>query len=1037
MARKNINILQVNICGLSVRSTLALDCYINDRDADLVCLSETKGEPPFGHFRNYQYLASSPNTRNDRRGGVAILAKDNIRVSRIAPLERDNVDVVFASLAVGGTRLLVCSVYSPPCQSSQLCKVLEVIENANSLLNTYCCAGLVIIGDLNARHSRWGDKICNPAGLTVSDFLDKHSLMALSFIKENTFVCAEGGSVIDLVMISYGLSNLFVNQYLDTEIELFTGAPNRGHLPVWTTIALGHRPDECMRQVPDFGKTKWDKFSARLERDCEGLLRGAALSAETLWVQIKESMLHAKAESTPLKRRSSHSKPYWTPELSTLSLDVRTARRAFKYRSTFLNRERLDLAKEVFSYELNEAKKSFLSEQARALDSDTNFWKTFRRTFYPRTNNSMGDLRVDCNTVLVSDDNKANALYEEIFLGKHLERAVFDSSWKDKVDTDLHNHWSGATYMPEDDLNIPITLDEIYRAITKTKAANKSADNDGIHPLMLTQSGPSFRRILVCLFNQVLISGKWMWPTADVIFIRKVGKDASSLGGYRPISITSYVGKLLERVLERRIRVKAENDGLIPESQHGFRAGRSTGSYLFKLIGSIDHHVRLKHNVAGVFVDMQKAFDSVWHSGLLFKLKSLGINNLMLKLIGSFLDREVRLHVNNYVSEPKSCRVGLPQGSVLSPLLFALFIDDMLAGCKGLALQFADDSTLLSWSTTESELQLICQHDCDAISKWLAKWRMKANCAKSQLVCFRGNLDPLTLSGDTINPTNSSEVLGMVIDSHLSFKDQKAKADRILCTKWNMVLPFLYSGLSAQTARSILTKVILPKAFYNAHIWDTKDTLTVYKQLKSLLRAPFFPPIEMLNNLSGVLPMKLQHMANRLGLARQLVGINDDTLWSCDRSFLVTNTVHLIRKIKQMRLITREEVYKSDLTKSKIKSHINREWERQWTKFRLYHNGTGLIDIMDYPVKPLDLRLTPKLLGSICAAMTGHTRLQCHLYRIGMTFTPLCICLGGDESVFHHVFECALYKQSRLTTKPTTNNIDSIVEYLRDTGCKP
>ena len=1038
MHKKQLDILQVNICGLSTRSIMALDQYLNERNADVVCLSETKGDPPQGQFANYKYLARSQIDSTSRQGGVAILVKHSIMVNRISSIERDDVDVVVAVVVVGGTRLMLCSVYSPPSQGRKLRQVLDILEKSNSMLQEYGCLGIVIIGDINARHSRWGDRICNTAGLAVSEFMSKHSLMPLTFINENTYVCTEGGSLIDIVVVSAGLGHLFTNQYLDHDVELFTGAPSRGHLPVWTTVALGYNDKEKPKQINDFKRTDWDRYCALLEQESSSLLDNNTLDAESLWSGVRDILLRAKRETTPLKGVSTHSKPYWTPSLSILSKAVRTARRAFKYRSTFRNREQLDQAKERFSEALNEAKNTFLTEQAHALDSDQNFWKTFRRAFYPRISKGVGDIRVDNTTVLVSNEDKARALYEEIFLGQHLDSATFDSSWKDEVEACLSSTSSDGTYIPEDDLNIPITLDEINSAVEKTKASHKSADNDGIHPMMLKRAGPLFRILLVRLFNNVLNGGKWMWPTADVIFLRKPGKDWSSLGGYRPISITSYVGKLLERVLEHRLRVRAEGAGLLPDSQHGFRAGRSTASYLFKLIGHVDHHVRSKYQVAGVFVDMQKAFDSVWHNGLLFKLKSFGINNNILRLISSFLNRQVKLHVNSHVSEALKCQVGLPQGSVLSPLLFAMFIGDMLAGSNGIALQFADDSTLLSWSKSDADLQLKCQHNCDLLSNWLLKWRMKANCGKTETVCFKGNLDPLRLSGDLICQTKQSKVLGLIVDESLSFKDQKAHANATLTTKWNMLLPFLNNGLSAQTARTILTMVILPKAFYNSHIWDTKDTLSVYSQLKSLLRAPFYPPSEMLHNLSGVPPIRIQHMTGRLGLARQLLTMNDCTLWSCERSILVANTQSLIRKVMQRRVLCQQEVARSDISRSKVGAFVDREWERQWGKFRTYHNGTGLINLMDYPAQELNLRLAPRLLSSLCAVMTGHTRLQCHLYTLGLTFTPTCVCLGGDETVWHHIFECTLHGRARGMTRPRVDDLQlqSIIAFLEASGCE-
>ena len=135
--------------------------------------------------------------------------------------------------------------------------------------------------------------------------------------------------------------------------------------------------------------------------------------------------------------------------------------------------------------------------------------------------------------------------------------------------------------------------------------------------------------------------------------------------------------------------------------------------------------------VAGIFLDLQKAFDSAWHQGMIYRPHEMGIQGNILKLIHSFLrDRKISIMVNFYSSQERACNIGLPQGSVLSPLLFIVYIRDMLDKTTGLPLQFADDCTILSWAGSNTALYEIQQrnqqHICQA-KKMANKGKLQQN----------------------------------------------------------------------------------------------------------------------------------------------------------------------------------------------------------------------------------------------------------------------------------------------------------------------
>lgn len=181
-------------------------------------------------------------------------------------------------------------------------------------------------------------------------------------------------------------------------------------------------------------------------------------------------------------------------------------------------------------------------------------------------------------------------------------------------------------------------------------------------------------------------------------------------GAYRPICISSYIGKVLEKILEKRLRKHCETYGILDDPQEGFCPKRSTTRYLFKLLANLEDAEKKKLISMVLLLDFQKAFYSVWIPGLISKLYNYGVTGKFLSLINSFLCiRFVCIKINGTVGDfKKICfLIGLPQGSVLSPLLFIIYIAEMLQNFHNClhnrtsshniiskAYKFADDGTV-------------------------------------------------------------------------------------------------------------------------------------------------------------------------------------------------------------------------------------------------------------------------------------------------------------------------------------------------------
>ena len=268
---------------------------------------------------------------------------------------------------------------------------------------------------------------------------------------------------------------------------------------------------------------------------------------------------------------------------------------------------------------------------------------------------------------------------------------------------------------------------EIIRGLNPGKASGP----DGISAKMLIISDQSVVLPLNIIFTNAIAKGLYpdIWKLANVTPIHKKG-DKQNIKNYRPISLLPICGKMFEKIIFKNLYNFLIANNLITKNQSGFRPGDSTVNQLLyfidEVITSFDSLDSLE--TRAIFLDISKAFDKVWHDGLIFKLEQNGISGPLIKLLANYLtNREQRVVVNGSCSEFLPIESGVPQGSVLGPLLFLVYINDLETNIKSKIKFFADDtmlfSTVLDPSTTASELN----EDLECIRNWAYQWKMLFN----------------------------------------------------------------------------------------------------------------------------------------------------------------------------------------------------------------------------------------------------------------------------------------------------------------------
>jgi ribonuclease HI len=297
---------------------------------------------------------------------------------------------------------------------------------------------------------------------------------------------------------------------------------------------------------------------------------------------------------------------------------------------------------------------------------------------------------------------------------------------------------------------------------------------------MLKELPDEALEILLKLYNKIYLTGRLPddWKHAIIIPLSKPSKEKSDPNSYRPISLTSCVCKLMEKLVNNRLTYYIESNNLFTNAQTGFRKGRSTLDQIVKLHDTIHKFNKVKGATVGVFLDFEKAYDMVWRSGLLYKVKQMGIVGNMFAFIENFVkDRTFQVQVGGELSDIETLKNGVPQGSIISPTLFLIMINDMTVNVPGVELSlFADDSATYKSGKNIKALTKDIQLSLDNIVNWCDKWGFKISTEKSCGVIFTNkvkskNSIKLKIKGKELKMEPKVKFLGMIFDARLTWSD--------------------------------------------------------------------------------------------------------------------------------------------------------------------------------------------------------------------------------------------------------------------------
>jgi hypothetical protein len=373
--------------------------------------------------------------------------------------------------------------------------------------------------------------------------------------------------------------------------------------------------------------------------------------------------------------------------------------------------------------------------------------------------------------------------------------------------------------------SITISEEDVTKQL-KQLNPNKSMGPDGLHPRVLREASGALSKPLTYIFNKSLEISTLPteWKNATVTAIFKKG-DRQDPGNYRPISLTSIPCKMLEQLIRKEIIEHMNRNRLFTDCQFGFRAKKST---TLQLLYAVEEWIETIDNggtVDACYLDLQKAFDSVPHRRLIKKIHSYGISGKLLQWIQEFLTgRTQTIAVNGVTAPAEPVKSGVPQGSVLGPVLFILYINDMPLNTRSQMLLYADDAKLYNQISSEDDKKQL-QEDINSLHHWSRKWLLNFHPQKCKVMRLGSRTTPTFCytmptydATEDLQWTKCEKDLGVMIDDSLNFNQEiQTRAKKANTIVGIIRRSFLH--LTEENFKILYKSLVRPHLEYAAPVW--------------------------------------------------------------------------------------------------------------------------------------------------------------------------------------------------------------------------
>jgi len=847
----SLEVIQLNCNGISKKIT-ELKIFLYTNKPDIMCLCETWLKIKEPRFIGYKAIWCHRVAA--ARGGLGILVREDIsfKYKNLIPYPGGQLEWQCIEISTSQGPIEIMSIYNPNKDIS----VNEFYSYFSQLGHS-----AIAIGDFNAHSPTWDPR--NRLNITGTSLETVTEIVDMSVLNDGiiTYIDNRTGtaSCLDLCVVSQNLR-------LVGSMER-VGDIGSDHFPVKSTFGIKISKSNLKSSRKwKVAQADWSKYAERLTENKEmpplDILPASAEEHNRILTSKIIDAANASIPRTTGEKKFNFSTPWWDKTCSeAVALRKSAKRKLWKCPSP----------ENLINYKKHEAKARLIKNKKRKSS-----WQTFVTSLSSTTTTktvwnkikSIGGMHIPqnfpINGIPTSDDEAKSNAFLQHFTRQNDTVHADDADVEEVVD---------EISRLETFCSKPLQHHELVLAIRHLK--NTAPGIDDVMNIFIKKLPDKYLYELLNLYNVSWATGQVPidWKVGVVCPIPKPGKDPNQTNGYRPITMLSVIGKLMERIILRRMEYLLESRNLLHGAQFGFRKGKSTYNALSILSNTIRTAISEKKYCLVVYLDIEGAFDSLWPEGLLFKMKNLGFDQQILKWLHNyFTGRRMSVRIGNTQSEFKTLKKGVPQGAVLSPTLFNIMLCDLPESDGVSSIDYADDITLITSHTSLINARQHMQSHLDKLSAWCNKWRFNLNPNKCTFQIFTNKRTSppinIRICNRAITLVTEQRVLGLLYDSPKLTFSNHIEYLKTECNKRVDIMRALSSsrwGSSRYLLRRVYTAFVRAKIEYGcvafgdlSHKNMKKLEVVQNKALRAILGARKTSPVSSLEVEAYILPIEIR-----------------------------------------------------------------------------------------------------------------------------------------------------------------------------------
>ena len=797
--------------------------FLKESPYDILSLSETwLDENTPTAACSIDHYAFERKDRKSHGGGVGCYLKEDIKYTRRYDLESDSLECMWLELKQRGRSAYFLGVFyrKPDNSIDQLIELEENIETVLSQSNN-----VIIMGDFNVNMMAQNtftakiDEMCN-------------ILQVNQVIKEPTRITPHSKTLIDLIFVSKSLG------------DLHSGIHSVGlsdHSLVYVIMKFERKKNKpTITSFRSFRKFNETKFKEDLSNCCWDTVIDTQC-IEKAWDNFKETFNNICNKHAPLKtvRKKVNGAPWITEEYLSIARE-----RDYYKRKHDVIRDGNDAKKKEYwgKYKLLRNKANNTNKKLKKIYYNNTIEKTgndMKKTWKVIKDLLANTKRSDNYECLIDGDKIKDTKDLANQFNKHFYQASENLSSSTDTEEDIDLNAMGTLREVSSRFKFSELSVEYVSAELQSIDSTKSTGVDGMHPKLLKTAANHIAKPLTTIFNKSLNSADIPieLKTAKITPIHK-GNSKMDLNNYRPISVLPIPSKILERAVSNQFYKYLDENFILSSCQSGFRKFFSTATSVCDIQEYLLTNMSEGYHTSAIMLDLKKAFDLIPHNLILRKLWFCGVRDKELEWFKDYLtNRKQCVVINGTTSEYLPVRSGVPQGSILGPLIFCLFINDVSNlpfSDKSKICLYADDTAIFCKSKHDNDLEALTQSQFDIICQWLKINRLVLNVSKTKVIMFgrRSKLKHIKLNiryeDHQLEIVDNFKYLGVILDSRLNWS-QHISYISLKISRAIGCIRKIREFLSIKNLTNLYYAMILPHIDYCCTSWGIYSSTNLAK----------------------------------------------------------------------------------------------------------------------------------------------------------------------------------------------------------------